>query len=194
MPYLMQVWHILAGIRRDSEIVINADLDEILTYVTPPNYGLIDVHDDLIDVSSGLSDVRLSLYDVSSRLMDVSTGLYSHINDSSIHLSEDDILKLSYICTFSTLNGSFEQNPEWKQVILDASNHILAGVNNDNKAYLYASIDEIFNIIEAPKYSIVDHVEDPSIHITQEQRYIFMLLEELELLLWLMEMVVRFQR
>ena len=162
--------HILAGIRRDSEIVINADLDEILTYVTPPNYGLIDVHDDLIDVSSGLSDVRLSLYDVSSGLMDVSTGLYSHINDSSIHLSEDDILKLSYICNFSTLNGSFEQNPEWKQVILDASNHILAGVNNDNKAYLYASIDEILNIIEAPKYSIVDHVEDSSIHITQVER------------------------
>ena len=141
--------HILAGIRRDSEIVINADLDEILTYVTPPNYGLIDVHDDVIDVS---------------------VGLYNHINDSSAHLSEDDVLKIAYICTFSTLNGTFIENPEWKQVVLDASNHILAGVNNDNKIYLYASIDEILNIIEAPEYSLVDHVEDSSIHITQEER------------------------
>ena len=141
--------HVLAGVRHDHEIVVNADLDEILTYITPPSYGLIDVHDDVIDVS---------------------VGLYNHIHDSSAHLSNEDVLKLSYICTFSTLNGSFEQNPEWKQIILDASNHILAGVNNDNQAYLYAGIDEIFNIIEAPEYSIVDHVEDASIHITQIER------------------------
>lgn len=141
--------HILLGINHDHEVKAFVDLDGILEYVTSPDYGLIDVHNELTD----------------------------HINDASAHISPDDVSKLAYISTFCTLNGEFEENPEWKSVILDASNHILLGINNDNELHLYATIDEIFDILESPKYSFIEmwdtldtHVSDSSIHITQSER------------------------
>ena len=140
--------HILLEVNRTHEVNVFVDLDEILEYVTSPDYGLIDVHNELI----------------------------VHINDASLHIDPDDVSKLAYISTFCTLNGEFEENLEWRSVILDASDHILLGINN-NELHLYATIDEIFDILETPKYSVIEmhdaldaHVSDSSIHITQAER------------------------
>lgn len=117
--------HILLGINREHEVKTFVDLDDILEYVTSPDYGLIDLNDAQVKRSD----------------MGVASGVATLDEDGKVPASQlpvDDNIGLIFAVS-SIVEGSGDvsviTNPEYKWVILDASSHILMGSKTDGSLY-----------------------------------------------------------